>query len=204
MVRDPFGVLGVGHDASTAEIDDAWRNKVRRLHPDANPGASETELRRLTALAAELNDAHARLKNDLAGERRRWAPAQPVAPAAPLMGSDAPVLLPVRIPGGAIFRRPLTWVLLVVALVVGLLVLNEVGNPAPADSPVTPTSLTRSPGWYVGNCVAGDGEFVVPVRCSDEHTGRIVGQVGAQQYCPADSDGTVYRGNVYYCIDIDA
>lgn len=204
MVRDPFGVLGVGHDASAGEIDDAWRTKVRRLHPDANPGANETELRRLTALAAELNDAHARLKNDLAGERRRWAPARPGATTTPLMGYDTPVLLPVRIPGGDLFRRPLTWVVLVVAVVIGLLVLNRVGNPAPADSPVTPTSLTRSPGWYVGNCVAGDGEFVVPVRCSEGHTGRIVGQVGAQQYCPEVSDGTVYRGNVYYCIDIDA
>lgn len=203
-MRDPFGVLGVGHDASASEIDEAWRTRMRRLHPDANPGADETELRRLTSLAAEANDAHARLRRNLAAERLRWSPAQPGAPTPAGMGSDTPVLLPVRIPGGDLFRRPLTWVVLTVALVLGLLLLNQVGSPAPADSPGTPTSLTRSPGWYVGNCVAGDGQFVVPVRCSDVHSGRIVGQVGAEQYCPEVSDGTVYRNNVYYCIDIDA
>ena len=129
-MRDPFGVLGVAHDASAAEIDEAWRTRMRRLHPDANPGAGETELRRLTALAAEVNDAHARLRNNLAAERARWSPAQPGAPTSPGLGSDTPVLLPVRIPGGNLFRRPLTWAVLTVALVIGLLLLNQVGNPA--------------------------------------------------------------------------
>ena len=58
-------------------------------------------------------------------------------------------------------------------------------------------------GWYVGNCLAGT-QVVVPVRCTHEHDAKIVGQVGAEEYCPSVTDGTVFRNNVYFCIDTDA
>jgi hypothetical protein len=202
MARDPFHVLGVAHDATATEVDAAWREQMRRLHPDANPGADAVTLARLTALAAEVNAAHALLRGDLAGQRALWAPRPAGSPAMPV--GESPVLLPVRIPGGDLFRRPITWVVLTVAAVVGLLLLNAVGNPAPPESPGTPTSLTRSPGWYVGSCVAGTGDVVVPVRCSEQHSGLIVAQTGAQQYCPATAEGAVFRDNVYFCIDVDA
>ena len=58
-------------------------------------------------------------------------------------------------------------------------------------------------GWYVGNCLVGT-QVVVPVRCTHEHDSKIVAQVGAEEYCPAQSDATVFRNNVYFCVDTDA
>ncbi|MFM2047348.1 MAG: hypothetical protein RL383_1425, partial [Actinomycetota bacterium] len=113
MARDPFHVLGVAHDATATEVDAAWREQMRRLHPDANPGADAVTLARLTALAAEVNAAHALLRGDLAGQRALWAPRPAGSPAMPV--GESPVLLPVRIPGGDLFRRPITWVVLTVA-----------------------------------------------------------------------------------------
>lgn len=196
---DPFRTLGVPYDVTPQGVDDAWRTRMRELHPDANAGASDAELRRLTTRTAEVNAAHHRLRTNLALERERHAPPAPGAPLA----TESPAMLPVRLPGGDLFRRPLTWVLLTIAVVAGLLILSEVGSPGTPRGPVTSTSLTLSPGWYVGNCVAGD-VTVAPVRCSNEHSGRIVAQVGAEQYCPEAADGAVFRNNVYFCIDTDA
>ena len=38
--RDPYQVLGVGADASTADISRAYRRLARALHPDSQPGGA--------------------------------------------------------------------------------------------------------------------------------------------------------------------
>ena len=205
MTPDPFRTLGVPYSASQEEITEAWRVLVRDLHPDANPGANAVERQRLTARVAVVNAAHNELKADLAAARARWEPSPDRAAAtgtAAQMWSEPPQLLPVRIPGAQLFRSPLAWVLMALALVLGLVFLNTAGNPSPARGPVTSTSLYVPAGWNVGNCLAGDG-VVVPVRCSVDHSARITAQVGAEEYCPAGTDGTVYRDNVYFCVDTD-
>lgn len=204
MADDPFRVLGVTVTATADEITDAWRARMRELHPDANAGASETEKAALTARAAAVNAAYNELKSDLAAARERVAPIRNERPAATSSHQwvQPPPMMPARIPGGWLFRRPLTWVLLAVAMLAGLVILNEIGTPEPAQNPVTQTSYVPPVGWYAGNCVAGT-QVVVPVRCSVEHTGRITAQVGAQEYCPAGTDATVLRENVFFCVDKD-
>ena len=40
---DPYRVLGVGKDASDAEIKRAFRKKARQFHPDRNPDDAGAE-----------------------------------------------------------------------------------------------------------------------------------------------------------------
>ena len=178
---------------------------MRELHPDANANATEAERRRLTERASIVNAAYNALKSDLEGERARHsAPMRVDAPGG--TGSPQwtppPPMMPARIPGAWLFTRPITWVLLALALVAGLVILNDIGSPKPAQNPGTPTSYAPPVGWYSGNCLAGT-QVVVPVRCTADHSAKITAQVGATEYCPAGTDGTVFRDNVYFCIDQD-
>ena len=206
MEVDPFIVLGVPHTASAEQIAAAWRVLMRELHPDANASLSAAERSRLAERAAEANAAYNALKADLEGERLRHstrtiAPRTSPSSTGP-QWSPPPPMMPARIPGGWLFRRPLTWVLLALALVAGLVILNDIGSPRPARNPVTSTSYLPPVGWYAGNCLAGS-QVVVPVRCTVDHSAKITAQVGATEYCPAGTDGTVFRDNVYFCVDSD-
>lgn len=207
---DPFRVLGVPYSASPAQVYEAWRAAIKRLHPDAAPHASADTRARLTDETARVNAAYQSLRTDLEGMRDLFDPSRTAARPA---GSSAhsgstvqqhvPQYVPARVPGGWLFRRPVTWILLTIAFLAGLVVLNDIGSPAPAQSPTVSTTREAPAGWYVGNCLAGT-QTVVPVKCEHPHTGRIVARVGAQEYCPAETDGTVYRENVYFCVDTDA
>lgn len=175
---------------------------MRSLHPDANAQATDAQRIALTARAAEVNAAYNALKQDLEGERRRHATPRTNTVSSMPQWTPPPPMMPARIPGGWLFRKPLTWVFLAIALVAGLVILNDIGTPQPSDNPGTPTSLVVPVGWYVGNCLAGT-QVVVPVRCTEVHSAKITAQVGATEYCPVGTDGTVFRENVYYCIDKD-
>ena len=205
---DPFKVLDIPYDATPSQVYEAWRETIKRFHPDAAPNASQEMRERLTNETARVNAAYQQLRTDLAGARRRFDPSAP-APAAQSGTQSAgptyvpPAYVPARIPGGDIWRRPITWIILTILLVTGLALLNSVGTPTPADNPQTSTSLEQPVGWYVGNCLVGT-QVVVPVRCTHEHDSKIIAQVGAEEYCPSQTDATVFRNNVYFCVDTDA
>ena len=204
---DPFRTLGVSYSATQAQVYEAWRETIKRLHPDAAPHASDDTRARLTEETARVNAAYQALRTDLEGMRERFDPSRPAPQPAgrPVQNNAAgiPQYVPARIPGGWLFRRPITWILLSIAFVAGLIVLNDIGSPEPAQNPTVSTSAQLPAGWYVGNCLVGT-QTVVPVRCEHQHSARIVARVGAQEYCPPETDGTVFRENVYFCIDTDA
>jgi molecular chaperone DnaJ len=56
--KDYYAVLGVGKDATQAEISKAYRKLARELHPDARPGDTEAEAR-----FKEVSEAHSVLGN---------------------------------------------------------------------------------------------------------------------------------------------
>lgn len=66
MAKDYYRTLGVGRDASPAEIKAAFRRLARETHPDANPGNTSTEARfREAAEAYEvLSDPERRRRYD--------------------------------------------------------------------------------------------------------------------------------------------
>ena len=56
--RDFYEVLGIGKDASEADIKKAFRTQAKKYHPDMNPGDKEAE-----AKFKEVNEAYEVLSN---------------------------------------------------------------------------------------------------------------------------------------------
>jgi DnaJ-class molecular chaperone len=63
MPRNPYDVLGVKKDASEADIQKAFRNMAKKLHPDMNPGDKKAEEK-----FKEINAA-----NDILGDDKKRA-----------------------------------------------------------------------------------------------------------------------------------
>jgi len=64
-----YELLGVGHDASAAQIKKAFREKAKRLHPDIAGGGAEGQMRRLLAAYETLSNAQRRGEYDRAYSR---------------------------------------------------------------------------------------------------------------------------------------
>lgn len=56
-IRDPYKALGVGYDASDADIQAAYRRLVKLHHPDHNAGSAQSARR-----FEEVQDAYAQIK----------------------------------------------------------------------------------------------------------------------------------------------
>ena len=77
--NDPYAVLGVGHDASQAQISSAYRAGLRRHHPDtrdagADAAAADTALAQTIAAYLVLADPGTRAEHD---RRHEAAPRAP-------------------------------------------------------------------------------------------------------------------------------
>jgi curved DNA-binding protein CbpA len=64
-----YSLLGVGKNASEADIKKAFRERAKRLHPDIAGKDGETEMRRLLAAYQTLLDRERRFKYDRAYDR---------------------------------------------------------------------------------------------------------------------------------------
>ncbi len=67
MARDYYGMLGVGRNASDAEIKRAYRKLARELHPDINPDEGE-RFKEISAAYEVLSDPEKRRIVDLGGD----------------------------------------------------------------------------------------------------------------------------------------
>ena len=67
--RDYYEVLGIGKDASDADIKSAFRKKAKTCHPDLHPGdaAKEAEFKELNEAYEVLSDPDKRAKYDQFG-----------------------------------------------------------------------------------------------------------------------------------------
>lgn len=64
-IENPFAVLGVDIGASIDEISNAWKEKVKKLHPDRYPDAPEVIVGKLNEETSRVNVAYQLLKDDL-------------------------------------------------------------------------------------------------------------------------------------------
>ncbi len=65
MAADPYDVLGVKKDASQEEIQKAYRQLAKKLHPDLNPGNKRAEQFKDVAAAYDLlGDGEKRARYD--------------------------------------------------------------------------------------------------------------------------------------------
>jgi molecular chaperone DnaJ len=67
VARDYYGLLGVGRNASDAEIKRAYRKLARELHPDINPDEGE-RFKEISAAYEVLSDPEKRRIVDLGGD----------------------------------------------------------------------------------------------------------------------------------------
>jgi curved DNA-binding protein CbpA len=73
---DPYAVLGINRDASSADISRAYRRLARVLHPDYRPGDSDTadRFRAVTAAHELLSDPARRAAHDQHDRHRLVSP----------------------------------------------------------------------------------------------------------------------------------
>jgi hypothetical protein len=74
-IENPFAVLGVEVDASMDAINNAWKEKVKKLHPDRYPDAPEVIVSKLNEETSRVNVAYQLLKDDLERMRAMFAPS---------------------------------------------------------------------------------------------------------------------------------
>ena len=110
--RDPYQALGLGADASTADISRAYRRLARALHPDSQPGdAAAADQFRAISDAYELLSDPAR-RTDWDRRHLRQASSLQRAPgrSAPSQGSAGPQIWPVSpVAANPTPRHPALW-----------------------------------------------------------------------------------------------
>jgi DnaJ domain len=114
--RDPYQALGVGADASTADISRAYRRLARALHPDSQPGdaAAADQFRDVSDAYELLSDPARRTDWDRRHPRPARRPPRPPGRSAPAQWPAAPQVWPLspaaadspHLPGGT---RPALW-----------------------------------------------------------------------------------------------
>jgi curved DNA-binding protein CbpA len=94
--RDPYQALGLGADASTADISRAYRRLARALHPDSQPGdaAAADQFRAVSDAYELLSDPARRTDWDRRHLRQASSPQRAPGRSAPSQRSAAPQIWP--------------------------------------------------------------------------------------------------------------
>jgi curved DNA-binding protein CbpA len=96
--RDPYEVLGIGADATGADIVRAWRRLARALHPDSQPGdpAAAAEFQTACDAYGLLSDPARRAAYDY--QQRARSARRPPSPGGPAAGPALWPFPPVAVP----------------------------------------------------------------------------------------------------------
>jgi hypothetical protein len=176
--RTHYEVLGVPSTATVSEIREAYRRRVRSVHPDSaarvDPASGE-EMAAITRAWNTLSD-HSRRRMYDASLR------DPVAKVSSSTTQSSTVYSHKMVPPPTPARFP--WRMLLGFVTVGsvvVLVLNVVSQPA---APRGPDGLITS-----GSCVVIDGtQAAVEVSCDGEHYGVVEQLIGFDMTCRAGTE----------------
>jgi len=171
--------LGVGRDATTEEVRDAYRRRARELHPDA-PGGDATAMARLNAAYAVLGSPASRRDYD------RMPPPPPAAPPPPAPAYDAPTAAPPTAPPVVDDRARFPWRTSLLAAAIGAIAVFVVATLREDPAPPPPDNLLEP-----GSCVevVDGGTAVSEVTCDDLATLTVESIVGFDEDCPAGTTG---------------
>lgn len=171
--RTHYEVLGVPSTATVSQIREAYRRRVRSVHPDSaarvDPASGE-EMAAITRAWNTLSD-HSRRRMYDASLRN------------PVVGSTTSRTPPTNVHASAFVQPPaparFPWRMLLGFVTVGsaiVLVLNVVSQPA---APRGPDGLISS-----GSCVVIDAtQAAVEVSCDGEHYGVVEQLIGFDMTC---------------------
>ena len=166
-----YKILGVAETATEPQIRDAYRNAVRRVHPDTAAKLSNTA----SAEMASISEAWSVLSNS---EMRKMYDISRKAMSATTTES---IVAPVQ---QHFERAQFPWRMVLAFIAVGVvvvLVLNALSGPGVVRGP---DGLLQS-----GSCVVVD-EFntASEVDCALAHYGVVSQLVGFDMSCPSDQE----------------
>jgi curved DNA-binding protein CbpA len=146
--HDPYQALGLGADASTADISHAYRRLARALHPDSQPGdaAAADQFRAISDAYELLSDPARRTDWDRRHPRQASSPQRPPGRSAPAQGSVGPQIWPLS-PAAANPSHP--------ALRAGPVHVEPAPGAAGTARPATPEPDYGDLAWILERLLAG-------------------------------------------------
>lgn len=171
MSSTHYTVLGVQPSASADVIRRAYREAVRRTHPDVARSTSTTasDMARITEAWAVLSDPARRAAYD-ASLRAGTNHATSMPPTTDYAFRHPPARFPWRLVGAIIAGG-----------IIVILVLNALAQP----------SVDAGPDGLLGpgSCIVVDGtQAAVEVDCDGDHYGVVRQLIGFDMTCPSDTE----------------
>ena len=168
-----YDVLGVGRDASTAEIRAAFRRLARAHHPDTSTSGSADSLAPINDAWRVLGDPAARRAYDrmLDAEAASSEAAEHYASTSTSM----PIPMSTQMPPSSF---PWRFLLGLAVVGIGVVLLGvftyQPPKPGPPDNVLEP-----------GSCVViEDNGDATEVNCDTDHDGVVESLLGAEELCP--------------------
>lgn len=166
-----YQVLGVAETATESQIRDAYRNAVRRVHPDTATKLSDnasSEMATIKEAWSVLSNSELRKSYDLS-RKAGWTTTT---------ASEYVIAQPLYEHARFPWRMVLAFVVVGVVVV---LVLNALSGPGVVGGP---DGLLQS-----GSCVVVDQTSAVSeVDCAVQHYGVVSQLVGFDMTCPSDQE----------------
>lgn len=176
--RTHYEVLGVQSTATVSEIREAYRRRVRSVHPDSAARVDPASGEEMAAITRAWNTLSDHSRRRLYDASLRDPVARPSASSSPSTTGHASRIAPSPTPARFPWRMLLGFITVGSAIV---LALNVVSQPA---APRGPDGLITS-----GSCVVIDGtQAAVEVSCDEEHYGVVEQLIGFDMSCRAGTE----------------